>query len=82
MGDQDRVKEFILRNFLFTDDMNAIANDALLIEQGVIDSTGILEVIMFLEESFSIKVKDEEMTPAHFESIDAIAAFIEKKHHA
>jgi acyl carrier protein len=82
MGHQEQIKEFILRNFLFTDDMNAVANNASLIAEGVVDSTGILEVIMFLEESFSIKVRDEEMTPDNFESIDAITAFVEKKRHA
>ena len=78
MGEQQRIKEFILSNFLFTDDANAISNDVSLIGQGVIDSTGILEVIVFLETEFSIKISDEEMTPVNFDSIDAIAAFIDR----
>ena len=78
MGEQQRIKEFILGNFLFTDDANAIGNDVSLIGQGVIDSTGILEVIVFLETEFSIKISDEEMTPENFESIDAIAAFVDR----
>ncbi len=78
MGEQQRIKEFILSNFLFTDDANAISNDVSLIGQGVIDSTGILEVIVFLETEFSIKISDEEMTPGNFDSIDAIAAFIDR----
>ncbi len=80
MGEQQQIREFILKNFLFTDDVNAIADDTSLITQGVIDSTGILEVIVFLEETFSIVVRDEEMTPEHFDSVNAIAAFVEKKH--
>ncbi len=78
MGEQQRIKDFILSNFLFTDDGNAISNDVSLIGQGVIDSTGILEVIVFLETEFSIKIADEEMTPANFDSIDAIAAFVDR----
>lgn len=78
MGEQQRIKEFILGNFLFTDDANAIGNDVSLIGQGVIDSTGILEVIVFLETEFSIKISDEEMTPENFRSIDAIAAFVDR----
>ena len=78
MGEQQRIKEFILGNFLFTDDANAIGNDVYLIGQGVIDSTGILEVIVFLETEFSIKISDEEMTPENFDSIDAIAAFVDR----
>jgi acyl carrier protein len=80
MSDKARIKAFILNNFLFTDDSNAIDDGASLIEQGVIDSTGILEVIAFLEETFSVTIRDEEMIPENFDSIDRIAAFTEKKH--
>jgi acyl carrier protein len=78
MGEQQRIKNFILSNFLFTDDANAISNHVSLIGQGVIDSTGILEVIVFLETEFSIKISDEDMTPDNFDSIDAIAAFVDR----
>ena len=78
MGEQQRIKDFILSNFLFTNDASAISNDASLIGQGVIDSTGILELIVFLETEFSIKIADDEMTPANFDSIDAIAAFVDR----
>ena len=78
MGEQQRIKDFILSNFLFTDDANAISNDVSLIGQSVIDSTGILEIIVFLETEFSIKISDEEMTPENFDSIDSIAAFIDR----
>jgi acyl carrier protein len=81
MNDKVRIKAFILENFLFTDNNNALDDSASLIGQGVIDSTGILEVIMFLEEAFAIKILDEEMVPHNFDSIDAIATFIEKKRH-
>lgn len=79
MSDRDLIKGFVLQNFLFTDDATAIADDASLIEQGVIDSTGILELMLFLEESLAIKVADEDMTPANFGSIDAITAFVSRK---
>ncbi len=79
MGDRDLIKGFILHNFLFTDDANAIADDALLIEEGVIDSTGILELVMFIDESLSIKVADSELTPMNFGSINAIASFVARK---
>lgn len=78
MGEQQRIKDFILSNFLFTNDASAISNDASLIGQGAIDSTGILEVTVFLETEFQIKISDEEMTPANFDSIDAIAAFVDR----
>lgn len=79
LADRDLIKEFILHNFLFTDDTNAIADDASLIEQGVIDSTGILELVMFIDESLCIKVADSELTPINFDSINAIASFVARK---
>ncbi len=48
-------------------------------EKGIIDSTGILEVITFIEEDFGIKVKDEEMIPENLDSINNLAAFIQRK---
>ena len=79
MSARQQIKEFILKNFLFTEDVNALADDASLVGDGVIDSTGILELVMFLEESLSVVVADQEMTPANFDSINAITAFVEKK---
>jgi acyl carrier protein len=48
-------------------------------QAGIIDSTGVLELIMFLEEQFGIKVADEEMTPENLDSVDRIVAFVGRK---
>ena len=48
-------------------------------EQGIIDSTGIMEVVFFLEEEFDIQVQDEEMIPENLDSIDNLVAFVEKR---
>ncbi len=79
MNIEDKVKEYILENYLFTDDMSALGNDDSFIEKGIIDSTGILEVIFFLEETFSLAVEDDEMVPENFDSVNNIAAFVNKK---
>ena len=76
---QDEIKRFILQNFLFTSDEAAVASSESLMEKGVVDSTGILELIMHLEEQYGIKVQDEEMLPANLDSIERIAAFVERK---
>lgn len=76
MSDLQCIKAFVLKNFLFTDDASALSDNTSLIGEGIIDSTGILELVSYLEESFSIKVADEEMTPANFDSIQNIAAFV------
>jgi acyl carrier protein len=79
MHDAELIRGYILKNFLFTDDTSALSDNTALIGDGVVDSTGILEVISFLEESFGIKIADEEMTPANFETVTAIAALVQRK---
>ena len=74
-----KLREYIFDNFLFTEDENALGNDDSFMEKGIIDSTGILEVITFIEEDFGVKVKDEEMIPENLDSINKLAAFIQSK---
>ena len=54
---ESKLREFILENYLFTDDPSALANDASFLERGIIDSTGIMEVIAFLQEEFEVEVQ-------------------------
>jgi acyl carrier protein len=74
-----KIRNFILDNFLFTEDENALGNDDSFMEKGIIDSTGILEVIKFIEEDFVFKVNDEELIPENLDSINNLAAFIQRK---
>jgi acyl carrier protein len=73
------IKGFILENFLFSNDDNAIGDQDSLISGGIIDSTGIHELIMFLEERFNLAVSPAEMTPANFDSITTVDAFVTHK---
>lgn len=79
MSIQNEVKAFILKNYLFTDDQSALADGDSLMQKGVVDSTGILELIMHVEETYGIKVLDEEMVPENLDSVASIAAFVERK---
>jgi len=79
MSTEDKVRGYILDNFLFTDDQSALSNSDSLLEKGLVDSTGILEIITFIEEEFSLKVDDEEMVPENLDSVDNIIAFVSKK---
>ena len=79
MDQRQKIKEFVLQNFLFSDDNSALSDGDSLIRGGVIDSTGIHELVLFLEESFAFRVGAEEMTPANFDSIHAIDAFVARK---
>jgi len=49
------------------------------LDEGIIDSTGILELVNFLEEEFSISVDDEELVPENLDSIDNVASYLERK---
>ena len=73
------IRKFILTNFLFDANENELQNDASFLEQGIIDSTGVLEMVEWLEENFDIKVEDEELVPENLDSVLQLAAFIEKK---
>ncbi|MGD8415115.1 MAG: acyl carrier protein, partial [Candidatus Latescibacterota bacterium] len=72
-------REFIVETFLFGADDGQLEDGDSLLESGVVDSTGVLELVGFLEEEFGIEVKDEELVPENLDSIDNLAAFIEKK---
>lgn len=76
---KETIKPFVLKNYLFSDDDSLLADDSPLISGGIIDSTGILELIEFIEESYRIRVAAEEMVPANFESIDAISSFLDRR---
>lgn len=79
MSIEDQVRKYILENYLFTDDQSELANETSLLEQGVIDSTGIMELVFFLEEEFGIKVNDDEMVPENLDSVTSIVSFVNSK---
>jgi acyl carrier protein len=76
------IKQFILRNFLFTEDTSALMDDASLMEKGIVDSTGVLELVGHIEETYGIKVADTEMLPENLDSVNDIVAFIARKRSA
>ncbi|GGE29766.1 acyl carrier protein [Agaricicola taiwanensis] len=76
---ESRIRAFIQDNFLFADNLDAFANDASLIEAGVIDSTGVLELVSFLESDFGIHIADADIVPENLDSIASISAFVRFK---
>jgi len=79
MSEAKAVRCFILENYLFTDDESALSDNDSFLDLGILDSTGMLEVIYFLEDDFSIKIDDDEMIPENLDSVDNIVKFIGKK---
>ena len=76
---QTQVRDFILENYLFTDDTSALSPDESLLDRGIVDSTGMLEIIMFIEDELGVTVEDEEMIPENLDSVNRIATFVGKK---
>ena len=73
-----KIREFIVENFLFGS-ANGLNDDTSFLDDGIIDSTGVLELVTFLEESFKIQVDDEELIPENLDSIDYIVGYLERK---
>ncbi|MEW5795024.1 MAG: acyl carrier protein [Candidatus Zixiibacteriota bacterium] len=76
---RQELKAFILETFLFGDDSDGFGNSDSFMERGIIDSTGVLELVSHLEQTYGISVEDEEMIPANLDSIDNLAAFVQRK---
>jgi len=78
MDARSRVRRFIIENFLFEDN-GSLTADMSFLENGIIDSTGVLELIAFLETEFAITVADNEIVPENLDTLDRVAAFLERK---
>ncbi len=79
METRQQVRQFLAENFLLSSDSFDMADDVSLLENGVVDSTGVLELISFVEETFGVQIRDEEIVPDNFDSVDRIVAYINDK---
>jgi acyl carrier protein len=73
-----KIKDFIVENFLFGDD-KGLENDTSFLEEGIIDSVGILELVEFLDKEFHITIADDELLPENLDSINNISKFLGSK---
>ena len=74
---KNEIKQFILKASYVSEDM--LNNETLIFTQGIMDSMGFMSLVSYLDDNFSIRVKDTELIEANFESIDAIGNFIERR---
>lgn len=77
-GIEQQVRQFVLDNFIFGNDDSLDTNTSFM-ENGIIDSLGILTLIMFTEEHYGIEVADEEVIPENFDSIHRLSSYILQK---
>jgi acyl carrier protein len=73
------VRDFIKENYLFGEDTDSLRDDTSLLEAGLIDSTGILELVEFLEARYNLKLQDAEIIPENLDSLKAIASFVHQR---
>ncbi len=73
------IHNYLEENVLFNSDDNSISDDDSFMENGIIDSTGILELVSFIEGKFDFKVDDEDLVPDNFDSVNNLVSYIEKK---
>jgi acyl carrier protein len=76
---EQQLRQFVVDNFMFGQDGDGLANDDSFLDRGIVDSMGVLELVGFLEESYGIKVQDQELIPANLDSIDNVVKFLERK---
>ena len=73
-----KIRSYILENLLFSNDPTELPNDASLLDRGIIDSTGVLEIVLFLEGEFDIQIKASEMLPENFDTVNNMVAFVQR----
>ena len=73
------IRDFIVSNFLYGQDSQSLTDDQSFLENGIIDSTGVLELVGFLEQQFGITVGDRELLPENLDSVENVSRFVARK---
>jgi len=79
MAVKDQIRTFILNNYLFTDDKASLKDEQSFLDSGIIDSIGVMEIVLYLETEFDIKVADADISPENLDSVNQITQFIDLK---
>jgi acyl carrier protein len=79
---ETEIRAFLAESLLFREDPNALGGDESMLQAGMIDSTGVLELVMFLESNFDIAIQDAEVVPENLDTLNALVAFVARKFHA
>lgn len=75
---KEQIRKFIISNF-YVADPTTLSDDASLLDAGIVDSTGVLEIITFLESDLGLTVEDAEMLPDNLDSVSRLVAYVQKK---
>jgi len=76
---EDQIKDYIARNLLFSDNGFPYSEGVSFLDEGIVDSVGVMELVSFVEEDFHVNVDDLDITPENFDSVSKIAAYVRRK---
>lgn len=76
---RDQIRDFIQQNFLFGGDLSRLDDTTSLLEQGIVDSTGILELVLFCEETYGFGVESADLLPENFDSVRSISSYVARR---
>jgi acyl carrier protein len=79
MSETAAIREFIKDNFMMGEDSGEIDGNDSLLDKGIIDSTGVLELVTFVEETFGFEVEDSDVVPENFDTIDCLVSYVRRK---
>lgn len=76
---EKQIRQYINEAILFSDDAVAYDDSDSLLAEGIVDSVGVMDLVLFVEQAFNVDVEDREITPDNFDSIDKMARFVRTK---
>ena len=76
---EQKIKTYIAWNLIFSGDEFKYPEDASFLEEGIVDSLGVMELVSFVEDQFGVGVDDQDITPENFDSVTRLAAYIRRK---
>ena len=79
MDTHAKIREYIAKNLLFSDNGFAYDDDDSFLEEGIVDSLGIMELVMFVEENFGVTIEDHEIIPDNFDSVNKLTNYVHSK---
>jgi acyl carrier protein len=79
MSIEAQIKDYISKNLLFSSNGFNYPDDASFLEEGIVDSQGVMELVLFVEENFQVQVKDSEIVPDNFDSVSKLTEYIQRK---
>ncbi len=79
MESKHEIRSFIVENFLYGQDDKELMDDTSFLAKGIIDSTGVLELVSFIEDKYGLSVADDELVPDNFDSLNKLSNFVTQK---